>query len=122
MAFRKYFCHYSHAVHFRLAHDNHNRHNNSNHIQRRHFTTLQDFRQCSKEEFEVKTFDMTKIHEQINARIKHFGSKAAYAKHLGMTAQQLSHSLGHCLTPNGRVLEDIGFEKKTVYCKKSRDG
>jgi len=122
MAFRKYFCHYSHAVHFRLAHDNHNRHNNSNHIQRRHFTTLQDFRQCSKEEFEVKTFDMTKIHEQINARIKHFGSKAAYAKHLGMTAQQLQYSLTHSWTPNGRVLEDIGFEKKTVYCKKSRDG
>jgi len=62
--------------------------------------------------------DIDEIHEQINARIKHFGSKAAYAKHIGITPQQLSHSLGHCLTPDGKVLADIGFEKKVVYCKK----
>lgn len=62
------------------------------------------------------TLDIDEVHKLIDARIKHFGSSAAYAKHLDMTPQQLNHSIEHCLTPTRRVLMDIGLEKKTVYC------
>ena len=65
-----------------------------------------------------ETLDRAAAQAQIDARIKHFGSKAAYARHLGMTPQQLGRSLGADVTPDGKVLADLGLIKKTVFCKK----
>lgn len=58
------------------------------------------------------------VRQHIDKRIAEFGSKAAYARHLGIKAQQLQRSLGPGTTPDARVLADIGLIKKTVFCEK----
>lgn len=71
----------------------------------------------------MTTLDLEEVREKVDARIKEFGSKAAYARHLGIKPQQLQRSLGPGTTPDATVLADIGLTKKTVYCKKgSGDG
>lgn len=66
----------------------------------------------------TETLDIREIRRMLNKRLEEFGSKAAYAEHLGIRPQQLQRSFGPGSTPEGRVLEDLGLIKKTVFCKK----
>lgn len=62
--------------------------------------------------------DLDTLRILIENRIKEFGSQKNYAEHLGMHPQQLSRSLTKRVVPDGKVLVDLGFEKKTVFCKR----
>lgn len=68
----------------------------------------------------MTTVDMAVIREMLDKRVAHFGSKAAYAAHLGIRPQQLQRSFGPGATPDATVLADLGITKQTVYCKKGQ--
>lgn len=69
----------------------------------------------------MEAVDLEHISKLIEERIKAHGSKAAYARHLGITKQQLGRSLKSGMAPDAKVLADLGMEKRTVYCKKDSD-